>query len=1058
MADLAERVDDLICSFDSASADSTMDTLSMLIFGWMLLGLVILCVGKFIYNRVHQRKKQQAGVHHPAAATSTATVAAAAAASTTTSSSATATTGGSTSSAAASHAGPKRAAGAAGAAAGSASSKDGPTPLLSASLHAISENVMVLGAGASATGVAAAVARSRSANAARSHGGSLSPAGSGYLGIPGSSSGGYVSPTPPLRKRVTRKNSGVLPSPQRGAAAARSMMLPHATGADHEAVRWTNEMIYWLHTDLVVLDELLAVWVDSLNDFVASSIAEHGIGVEFVRVLPETHPPTLSNIFCECDSKDDVTITCDCEATPALQLKAFRQHGDKIETSHYRVNVNRFRARLNVVCITEKLLVDLKCDGWPEVKVSLAPVGAIKKDLEENHLQELLTDIVVSAIRGTNLHLNLSGYANCPRLWREPAPTGYSMPMHYDSLAQGSNASGVNRQRHVGSSVQPMVQQYAPGDRRLLVKVVRATDLAGQADCYEPYCVVELDDPPQRHQTAHKKDTKNPVWDEAFLFDVSPNTTEVLLEVYDRLDKGEKFLGLGIVGIEELLANPSQRQVIPLQARPYEEDEVSGKLTVEFLFIEGADVPQIGSKPYKVKETIRQQHHHNQPSSSTRTYNPTNTMLGNNSSLNYNNALISRKRERKSDLDDSEWPLGFGFEHDTIPSGQDSTPNSSNSDGLRDRGRSRRKRRDFFGTIKKRLSRSKTRSRSIGPDGDTSHEEAHSRSISADRAKEPGSEPQRLLDLRIEPQRRPVMMTNYLRTDFNKNYLLGTRTSTPVRLPSLCFGKEIRSCGLGLKSDPARLYVCTRSSRRRSAYIIRRSLSRIRYMQSVERIFRLGSCARVQFRLFGRDVSSKSLRPSRFRGSAQATLLSVARIIVDTLYYHCTSSSNQPLRMRQSTFANNRTCVLVMSKLYVGKKRTSDDRIIKDSLIILLRARRDAIPAFVLAGDYQVGTLIRNQRLIQVFNLCNRTTQCSEATLPKHTGLGECICLTTVHSPIKGEDRGCASTEAWRGRTLGRMYRYFVFVSMTSEYTQISPSYDLPTPPNNHYQSYVKIN
>lgn len=61
------------------------------------------------------------------------------------------------------------------------------------------------------------------------------------------------------------------------------------------------------------------------------------------------------------------TITCDCEATPALQLKAFRQRGDKLEVNHYRVNVNRFRARLNIVCITEKLLVDLKCDGWPEV-------------------------------------------------------------------------------------------------------------------------------------------------------------------------------------------------------------------------------------------------------------------------------------------------------------------------------------------------------------------------------------------------------------------------------------------------------------------------------------------------------------------------------------------------------------------------------------------------------------------------------------------------------------------------------------------------------------------
>lgn len=33
-------------------------------------------------------------------------------------------------------------------------------------------------------------------------------------------------------------------------------------------------MIYWLHTDLVALDEILAVWVNSLNDFVASAITE----------------------------------------------------------------------------------------------------------------------------------------------------------------------------------------------------------------------------------------------------------------------------------------------------------------------------------------------------------------------------------------------------------------------------------------------------------------------------------------------------------------------------------------------------------------------------------------------------------------------------------------------------------------------------------------------------------------------------------------------------------------------------------------------------------------
>ena len=74
--------------------------------------------------------------------------------------------------------------------------------------------------------------------------------------------------------------------------------------------------------------------------------------------------------------------------------------------------------------------------------MSLAPVGTIKKDLDESQLQELLMEIVVGAIRGTNLHLNLSGYTNCPRLWREPVnQPGYSLPIHYDSMVSIYNVA-----------------------------------------------------------------------------------------------------------------------------------------------------------------------------------------------------------------------------------------------------------------------------------------------------------------------------------------------------------------------------------------------------------------------------------------------------------------------------------------------------------------------------------------------------------------------------------------------------------------------------------------
>ncbi|XP_076680126.1 uncharacterized protein LOC143375170 isoform X3 [Andrena cerasifolii] len=730
MADLAERVDDLICSFDSAG-DTTMDTLSMLIFGWMLFGLVVLCVGKYVYNRFVLNEVASATVfaakdgyvvHGDNVGVSSG--------------------GGG---------------GGGGSSIGSAGksvlpSKQKVPVSVSATLPAGKSSVTSGGgSGGGGTGSASGPG----------------PATPGTTSVIGTTPSAYVPPTPPVRKRLTaRKTSGALISPAR---SSRSLHLPTATGADAEAVRWVNEIIVWLYSDPAILDQVLTVWVASLNQFTTNSADEHGVGVEFVRVLPETHPPNLSNIFCECDSKDDVTITCDCEATPALQLKAFRRRAEKLEVSHYRVNVNRFRARLNVICITEKLLLDLKCDGWPEVKVSLAPVGTIKKDLDENQLQEVVTEIVTAALRGTSVHLNLFQYPNCPRLWREPVTpqSGFSMPVHYDSMNTSTGSLPSQRQRVPAHSQLTTQNQYVAGDKRLLVKVVRAAELGGEQGAVEPYCIVELDDPPQKNQTSVKKDTRNPLWDEAFLFDVNRNTSEVLLEVYDRVNKSQRFLGLGIVGVDELLANPSQRQIIPLQNRPYEEDNITGTLTVEFLFIEGAEVPQIGNKPYKVKETIK-------PVSPTpRIYNPTNLISDN--SLNYNNGnstLILYDSTVQSEGDylmngnvvDSPYRTGqtngnkgtlivhsqqrvalteSGNWHEISPehgpkdaSAAESTPNSSNSE---ERGRTRRKRRDFFGTIKKRLSRSKTRSRSVGPEGDANHEDAHSRSISADRARDPGS-------------------------------------------------------------------------------------------------------------------------------------------------------------------------------------------------------------------------------------------------------------------------------------------------------------------------------
>ncbi|CAI6372913.1 unnamed protein product [Macrosiphum euphorbiae] len=50
MGDLADTIDDLICSFES-DGSKTMDTLIMYLFCWALVGFAALAVGKFAYGR-----------------------------------------------------------------------------------------------------------------------------------------------------------------------------------------------------------------------------------------------------------------------------------------------------------------------------------------------------------------------------------------------------------------------------------------------------------------------------------------------------------------------------------------------------------------------------------------------------------------------------------------------------------------------------------------------------------------------------------------------------------------------------------------------------------------------------------------------------------------------------------------------------------------------------------------------------------------------------------------------------------------------------------------------
>nr|XP_037875707.1 uncharacterized protein LOC101746973 isoform X3 [Bombyx mori] len=703
MADLAEAVDDLICSFDYM--DTAMDNLVMLVFIWMVLSIAIIAIAKWAYGRFAKK------------------------------------------------------------------TTDADKPKIDETKKTTNEIV------SSADSVLATSAKVKSA--------SFKP----------TKATGFVPATPPNKKRLGRMSPG---PEQLTVKKHQSVSVPTCTGGDQPSVQWVNDVLTWLYNDLVIVNELVQQWISSMNEFSKKSVEEQGIGVEIVRAL-DSHPPNISNVFSECDSKDDVTITCDCEATPAFQVKAFSQRGEKVEVSHYRVNVNRFRARLNVVCVTDKLTGDLKFDGWPEVKVALAPVGPLRPNATESNLQQLISDIVVNALRNSHLQFNLSQYPTCPRL-RRYVETSSRLPLHYDSMLQ--------HDRHMYTSTpNSTAGSGLLGDKRLLVKIVGAKDLGGKTGCIAPYCVVEMDEPPQKNQTGFKKETTSPQWDEHFLFDLSPQTAELLFEVYDRTgppspgggSSQHRFLGLGLVGIDELLAAPSQRQQLALQTRPMEQHDVSGTLTVEFLFIDGPDIPDFGSRPVKIKESLRTVSPHGQLTTTTKTTFHQNgipaqdnskltesalrelelspTGAANKSTLIIHSVQREPKKSIMVELTDSgkfiEVERADAIDkqeteakpldkiEEAVTDKKSVTPNQSpgksvrikengnkvngenndsqggyvnnQTDNMSPEPAPRKRRRDFFGTIKRRLGRSRTRGQSLEMTDSELETQNRMRSVSAER-------------------------------------------------------------------------------------------------------------------------------------------------------------------------------------------------------------------------------------------------------------------------------------------------------------------------------------
>ncbi|KMY95012.1 uncharacterized protein LOC6735220 isoform X15 [Drosophila simulans] len=683
--DLADQIDDYICSFEGLG-DLTMDSLAIFIFLWAVLALFSVWLIKLLYHKYLNKDKSASAAN--SRQTSVAPTS------------------------------------------GSPTSVAGKTEKrLSEPRDLLATKSKVEGLDLSKPLGGASGGRGRS---------SASP-----LNTAGAAAGGP-------RRRVVRQSST-------GPENRKKRYVPppsNVVGPETSSVTWTSQVFRWLYSDLVIVNELLMSWVIAINDTLRKSVEEHGVAVEVVRVLPDSPAPGLNNIFCNCDENNpaDMLITFDCDAMPVLQVKTFRQKSGKVETSHYKVTVSRFRARMAIPMNYNSLKGEMRVEGYPDVRIAMNSVGAIKAmDQDEQQLQTVISDILTTALRDTIYPVDFSIYSTCPRAEVEPLDLPVIYPVHYDSLAH-------NMEHHMGG-VGLRDSQHMVSGRRLLVKIVKGD---GIRDAQNPYVVIEMDEPAQKNQTGTQRGSK-PFWDEHFLFELSPQSAEILFEVYDHpviASDPPKFLGLGLVGIDELAVGPASTQLLQLQPRPYETQPVSGAITVDFVFIEGAEIPA-GARPQRLKEALRlstpaiNEHIRNgadladaavralqdgalsssgsggQPSKSTLIIHSVqrNSSSPNAFKFGQPNAASS---PNGSSYHNNYSLNGNGNSNGAGSGGYNSLPRNGGAqqlaqhsglleghDVVDDRGRS--KKRNFFGTLKKRLSRSKTRTLSADQPNNNSH-------------------------------------------------------------------------------------------------------------------------------------------------------------------------------------------------------------------------------------------------------------------------------------------------------------------------------------------------
>ncbi|KHJ97577.1 phorbol esters/diacylglycerol binding domain protein [Oesophagostomum dentatum] len=404
------------------------------------------------------------------------------------------------------------------------------------------------------------------------------------------------------------------------------------TRYDASNSEWTNEVLAWIYNNFLKVPGPLEAWIKSLNDAAKKVNRPTECEVIFDGFGDHMHvkqPPRLSHIRVEHGPREHLTLRTNIHL-PCVCLKVVssQRTPERLLVSNFDANIVDLRGEVECrfACIANQLFLMGCFNGRPEMDIELTNTDSnAQSQVSLGLVEEKIRRCLLSAV--TNINLSEALPPN-PDDWRMDEP--HMMDAFHDRVYHDQNHSPVISPSTATPSPKPMVDPNrlsgeVPGvniqvpelfkklneshfispmtnnnaaANRLRLKIIKANHLGrspsnagnipANIDVQQPYVVIEMDEPAQKHTTTKGLNTC-PYWEESFDFDLTPASEEILFEVYDAgmkvsSDDDKNFLGLAIVNFEEIRRSGEHLHNLKLQGRPYRKDDVTGELTVQFDF------------------------------------------------------------------------------------------------------------------------------------------------------------------------------------------------------------------------------------------------------------------------------------------------------------------------------------------------------------------------------------------------------------------------------------------------------------------------------------------